>query len=66
MGAAQVRLDDAMMRELCAAGYHPFRLGIQSMGAIPPPSDDSARLLRALKELMDPAHVLAPGRYGLG
>lgn len=54
---------DRLMERLVARGHLPYRLGVHSMGALPPPNDGSGRLLRALKGALDPADVLAPGRY---
>ena len=49
--------------ELIRIGYYPFRLGIQSMGSLPPSADDTGRLLERLKNVLDPNHILSPGRY---
>ena len=48
--------------ELDARGYMPYRLGIQSMGRM---RNDGAYgdLLQAIKRNVDPAGILAPGRY---
>ncbi|HKC24069.1 MAG TPA: FAD-binding protein, partial [Thermoanaerobaculia bacterium] len=57
---------DALMERLVAAGYPPYRLGVQSMRSVPPsgtPYDDT---LRALKAALDPNAILAPGRYEVG
>jgi 4-cresol dehydrogenase (hydroxylating) len=45
-----------------AAGYRPYRLGIQSMG---PEREVGAysKLLDSLKTAVDPNGILAPGRY---
>ncbi len=52
-----------MLRRLTEAGYIPYRLGLQSMGQLPPARDDSGAFYRTLKTALDPNHVLAPGRY---
>jgi 4-cresol dehydrogenase (hydroxylating) len=47
---------------LAAAGYHPYRLGIQAQplaGSEP----EYEQLVAALKGTLDPNHILAPGRY---
>ncbi|WP_367155328.1 FAD-binding oxidoreductase [Methylomonas sp. HYX-M1] len=45
-------------------GFVPYRLGIQSMGLL---ADESVqpKLLRKLKNAIDPDNIIAPGRYGL-
>lgn len=56
---------DAMLRELSQAGYVPARLGIQTT-EVPVPSDAATdALVRRLKRVLDPAGILAPGRYGI-
>lgn len=48
--------------KLYAEGFYPYRLGIQSMGRLPfAPS--TANFASAMKSFLDPAHILAPGRY---
>jgi 4-cresol dehydrogenase (hydroxylating) len=54
---------DEMLRRMIEAGYLPYRLGLQSMGQLPPARDDSGAFFRTLKTALDPNHVLAPGRY---
>jgi 4-cresol dehydrogenase (hydroxylating) len=54
---------DRMLERLVAAGYLPERLGIQSMGALPPAIDDSPQFLARLRSALDPNGILAPGRY---
>jgi 4-cresol dehydrogenase (hydroxylating) flavoprotein subunit len=58
-----MRCHDAILAKLNAAGYPPYRLGIQSMGAVPAPRDDHGALIARLKRALDPNDVLAPGRY---
>ncbi|HEY0095185.1 MAG TPA: FAD-linked oxidase C-terminal domain-containing protein, partial [Archangium sp.] len=53
-------------RELTGAGYYPTRLGLQSAQDALPTGDDSPALLRRLKQALDPAGILAPGRYAPG
>ncbi len=54
------------LRELLAAkGYLPYRLGIQSMGSARA-EGPYGRFLEGIKRLVDPAGILAPGRYGVG
>lgn len=59
---AQACHDDLLAR-LLAAGYPPYRLGLQSMNALPAGTDDTAAVLAQLKAALDPAGILAPGRY---
>lgn len=54
---------DEVLEACLARGWIPWRLGIQSMTALPAGRDDSDALLREIEELLDPAGVLAPGRY---
>lgn len=54
---------DAVMNACVARGWIPWRLGIHSMGALPPGRDDTDAVLRDVKRLLDPHDVLAPGRY---
>ena len=54
---------DALLAALIAAGFPPYRLGVQSMGALPEAADDSAAVLGRIKRALDPSGVLAPGRY---
>jgi 4-cresol dehydrogenase (hydroxylating) flavoprotein subunit len=53
----------ALLQRLGAAGYFPYRLGIQSMDALPAPTDHYGAFLRTLKTALDPNDILAPGRY---
>lgn len=54
---------DEVLAELIRIGYYPFRLGIQSMGSMPPSADETDRLLARLKDTLDPNRILSPGRY---
>jgi 4-cresol dehydrogenase (hydroxylating) len=54
---------DALLTELSAMGCLPFRLGIQSMSALPPSNDDFAAVLRRVRQVLDPHGTIAPGRY---
>lgn len=44
------------------AGYYPYRLGIRSMNQISQ-SEGYRKVLRRIKNALDPEGVLAPGRY---
>jgi 4-cresol dehydrogenase (hydroxylating) len=51
-----------LIEVLTSRGYHFYRLGIHMMGEMR--QDNSyTRTLRAIKQALDPAGVLAPGRY---
>lgn len=52
-----------LLQRLTQEGYIPYRLGIQSMNALPPPKDDYREFLSALKSALDPNNILSPGRY---
>jgi 4-cresol dehydrogenase (hydroxylating) len=53
----------ARLRETCTrSGYFPYRLGIHSMSDLPD-APAYADLLKKLKQTLDPAGILAPGRY---
>lgn len=54
---------DAILQASVARGWIPWRLGIQSMDALPTGRDDTDEFLADLKRLADPSGVLAPGRY---
>jgi 4-cresol dehydrogenase (hydroxylating) len=51
-----------LMGRLAAGGYYPYRLGLASMADAGQPGAYSD-LLREMKNLLDPAGILAPGRY---
>lgn len=53
---------DTLQSALLSRGYYPYRLGIQSMDLL---DMDPRRtsFLHALKKTLDPANILAPGRY---
>ena len=51
-----------LLAELNAAGYVPYRLGLDSMDQMRT-TDSFNNLLQALKDSIDPKAILAPGRY---
>lgn len=55
---------DELELELAAKGYLPYRLGIQSMNRMGG-CGAYASLLSAIKKFVDPADILAPGRYAI-
>ncbi|GAB2841216.1 FAD-binding oxidoreductase [Pseudoduganella ginsengisoli] len=52
-------LFDALM----AAGYLPYRVGLQSMAALDPQADSFWRTASRIKAALDPLNIIAPGRY---
>ena len=58
-----MRCHDAILTRLARDGHLPYRLGVQSMDALPAPRDDHGALLERIKRAVDPNDILAPGRY---
>ena len=58
------QLYETLGQRLCEAGFHPYRLGIQSQAKLRYP-ERQRRLLEGLKRTFDPNGVIAPGRYGI-
>jgi 4-cresol dehydrogenase (hydroxylating) len=56
---------DALQNRFLELGYIPYRLGIQSMASVIRDDDPFWRLARDLKQVFDPNHIIAPGRYNL-
>ena len=52
----------SLLEQLTEAGYHSYRLGIQSMDGMAGSSGYN-QLLRGIKDICDPNQILAPGRY---
>lgn len=52
----------AMWSQLMEAGYPPYRAGIQSMEALAEQHQNQP-MLQSIKRALDPANILAPGRY---
>ena len=46
-------------------GHYPYRVGIQSMDKFVSPSDPFWQTVSSLKTALDPANIIAPGRYSL-
>jgi 4-cresol dehydrogenase (hydroxylating) len=57
-------LYSTMSERLMAAGFYPYRLGIQSQLETPYPEGRLA-VLEGLKKSLDPNCVISPGRYGI-
>ena len=58
-----MRCHDALLAACAAQGWLPHRLGVHSMSSLPPTTDDSRAALARVRTALDPAGVLAPGRY---
>ncbi|MBE7526952.1 MAG: FAD-binding oxidoreductase [Burkholderiales bacterium] len=54
-----------LVLKLSAAGYYPYRAGIQNMPNLTPEGDrDYVKLIsHQLKQVFDPDNILSPGRY---
>ena len=46
-------------------GYPPYRVGIDSMHHVVKEDDPFWQTVRDLKQVLDPNHIIAPGRYNL-
>jgi len=53
----------SLFAQCMAAGYIPYRVGLQSMAALDPSYDSFWQTVRRIKDALDPAGILAPGRY---
>ena len=55
---------DELTSALMDAGFYPYRLGVHSMALVGSRRDaPGRRLIAQLKKTLDPAGILAPGRY---
>jgi 4-cresol dehydrogenase (hydroxylating) len=57
---------DEVFGNLFEAGYIPYRIGNHAMGRLDPEGDSYWRTVGAIKAALDPAGILAPGRYQPG
>ncbi|QGZ37802.1 4-cresol dehydrogenase (hydroxylating) [Pseudoduganella flava] len=48
---------------MMGAGYIPYRVGLQSMADLDDGNDSYWRMVGRIKRALDPANVIAPGRY---
>jgi 4-cresol dehydrogenase (hydroxylating) len=55
-----------VFERLMAAGYIPYRVGNQSMGALDPYRDVYWQTVARIKQALDPDGIIAPGRYQPG
>ena len=56
---------DAILDQCEAAGFPPYRLGVGSMDRMAKMKSSGRRLLRRLEQALDPAGMIAPGRYSV-
>ncbi|MBD8528493.1 MULTISPECIES: FAD-binding oxidoreductase [unclassified Massilia] len=54
---------DEVFATMFEAGYIPYRVGNHAMGRLDPQGDSYWRTVGAIKAALDPAGILAPGRY---
>ncbi|MFC5509992.1 FAD-binding oxidoreductase [Massilia jejuensis] len=54
---------DEVFGAMFEAGYIPYRVGNHAMGRLDPQGDSYWRTVAAIKGALDPAGILAPGRY---
>jgi 4-cresol dehydrogenase (hydroxylating) len=59
------RCVDELLRILMDTGYILYRAGIQSMGHLVESGSLYWQLIARLKDVLDPNHIIAPGRYNL-
>ncbi|MET0982651.1 MAG: FAD-binding oxidoreductase [Telluria sp.] len=57
---------DEVFGRMMDAGYIPYRVGNHSMGQLDPDGDTYWRTVARIKGALDPAGILAPGRYEPG
>ncbi len=57
---------DKVFERLMTAGYIPYRVGNQSMGALDPHGDVYWQTVARIKQALDPQGIIAPGRYQPG
>ena len=54
---------DEVFHRMMDAGYIPYRVGNHAMGRLDPEGDTYWRTVARIKAALDPAGILAPGRY---
>ena len=54
-----------LQQAFIARGWLPYRVAIHEMGLVVDPQDPYWKTIRDLKQVFDPHHILAPGRYNL-
>jgi 4-cresol dehydrogenase (hydroxylating) len=55
----------ALQAEYAALGWYPYRLGVHEMERFVRDEDPYWQVIRDLKQVFDPNHIIAPGRYNL-
>ncbi|MBU1694177.1 MAG: FAD-binding oxidoreductase [Verrucomicrobia bacterium] len=63
--AAAHACNDELTTEFIRRGFPPYRVGVQSMHLVMSDQSPFWRTVRALKRILDPNHIIAPGRYNL-
>jgi 4-cresol dehydrogenase (hydroxylating) len=56
----------ALLDQLLALGYPPYRLNVQAMRYVADRDSSYAKVLETIKQTLDPNRVFAPGRYEPG
>jgi len=59
------RCVDELVLSYMQKGFILYRAGIQSMSSIVTPASPHWQLIARLKDVFDPNHIIAPGRYNL-
>jgi 4-cresol dehydrogenase (hydroxylating) len=54
---------DELLKKLTDKGYYPYRLSTRAMGQLPMPEASYCTMIDKIKEAIDPARIIAPGRY---
>lgn len=63
--AAAHACNDELTSDFIKQGLIPYRVGVQSMDLVVKESDPFWRTVRDLKKVLDPNHIISPGRYNL-
>ena len=63
--AAAHACNDELTGDFIQQGLIPYRVGVQSMDGIVKAEDPFWKTVRDLKQVLDPNHIIAPGRYNL-
>ena len=63
--AAAHACNDELTGDFIKQGLIPYRVGVQSMDMIVKGNDPYWQTVRDLKQVLDPNHIISPGRYNL-
>ena len=63
--AAAHACNDELTEDFIRQGHIPYRVGIQSMDKVVREGDPYWQTVRELKKVLDPNHIISPGRYNL-